>query len=102
VDRRREWGEEGRGETMMKLVGHANRETITTTAGTVWCLSRTGRYAWPLWGEDTDFGPYDIDVAAARGQEVDSELPPDDYRVTHAGSEWREVYDRLRAATTVV
>lgn len=69
-----------------------------TTQGTTYLIDRKGTRAIPknhptdrrlnwAWGWDTA-GEY----------LVDARLSPDDYRVTHAGVEWREVYDYLRSA----
>src|SRR4051812_42066501 len=64
-----------------KLAGHETMRQLTTTGGVAWCVSGDGRKAWPLLGPATQFGPYDIDSARARGEEVDIAIPPTDYRV---------------------
>jgi len=93
--------------TTEKLAGHESMQQITisptgtwlpwgsTEAGTVYCISREGRFAWPLFGPASAYGPYDADVSRANGTEVDRTIPDSDYRVQNAGPEWRKVYDLL-------
>ncbi len=77
---------------------------ITTTRGTIYVVSISGRKAYPKRDPDgkcrgnynprLDWGP---DVAAACGLLVDATLDANDYRVRGAGPEWLEVYQALRS-----
>ncbi len=80
-----------------KLAGHETLPRYRTSDGTVWCLSKSGRYAWPLLGRGSSFGFYDTDGARAAGQEVDRDLDRGDYRVRGAGPAWQEMYEALRS-----
>lgn len=80
-----------------KIAGHETMRQHTTSDGVIWCISRSGRYAWPLIGRGSACGPYDTDGARACGQEVDRDLERGDYRVRAAGPAWVEMYEHLRA-----
>lgn len=77
------------------LEGSEGLEQYTTSGGVVYCISPDRKRAWPRIGPATAYGPYDTDVAAGTGQEVDISIPANDYRVRGAGSAWREVYEYL-------
>jgi hypothetical protein len=80
---------------MEHIQGHEGYERFEA-AGVTYIISRSGRYAWPLMGRGTEFGGYDEDVARARGEEVDRDLPRDDQRVKAAGPAWKAMYEELR------